>query len=104
MMGSYTAYRSLYTSAAASAITSEVYWAGDFQELTVFLRGSPSTTTVMASNADGFGSAIPETSWSVLSTVISPSPDLINIEPGWRWIRCQRSETTEVIVNGRVLR
>lgn len=101
-MGMYTAYRSLYTTKAASAITSEIYNVQDFKEMTLFLRGSPSTTTVQGSNADGRSSAIPETSWSALTTVISPAPDMLNIEPGFRWLRCLRSETTEVILNGRV--
>ena len=101
-MGLYTVQRDLYTSKAVSDITSEVHFVGDIKELTVFLRGSPSTTTIQGSNAEGFGTAIASTAWSALTTVISPSPDIVNIEPGWRFIRCQRSETTEVVLSGRV--
>lgn len=103
-MGFYNLRRSVYTSKGASEITSEVLWTGDANELTVFLRGSPSTTTIQASNADGRDTTIAETSWSVLTTVISPSPDMLNIEPGFRWFRCLRSETTEVVVAQNVYR
>jgi hypothetical protein len=101
-MGMYTTTRSLYTTKTASELTSEIYNVQDIKELTVFLRGSPSTTTIQGSNADGRTSAIPETSWSVLTTNILPGPDMLNIEPGFRWLRCIRSETTEVILSGRV--
>ena len=101
-MGMYSFNRSLYTTKAASAITSELYRVQDAKELTLFVRGSPSTTTVQGSNAVGAFSAIPETSWSVLTTIVSSATNLLNIEPGFQWIRCLRSETTEVILNGRV--
>lgn len=90
--------RDLYASKAASAITSEVFWVGDAEAISVFARGSPSTTTIQGSNAEGRTSAIGETSWSVLSTILSPSPDMIDIESGFRWFRALRSETTELVI------
>ena len=98
-MARYSLRRDLYTSKTASEITSEVVWVGDADEITAFLRGSPSTTTLQSSNANGRDESIAETSWSVLTTVISPSPDMLNIEPGFRWLRALRSQTTELVLN-----
>ena len=96
--------RDLYTSKSAnsvSGITSEVYPVYDAHSISLFLRGSPSTTTVQISNAIGSTVAIPETSWSVATVNLSPAPDMVDIEPGFRWMRCLRSETTEVVLNIR---
>ena len=96
--------RDLYASKAASGVTSETYRVIDAIELTLFLRGSPSTTTVQGSNADGRTVAISNTTtdWSNLTVVISPSPgDMLNIEPGFQYLRCLRSETTEAVLAGR---
>lgn len=96
--------RDLYSSKTASEITSEVYNIRDAVEVTLFLRGSPSTTTVQGSNADSLNVDITNTTtdWSDLTAVISPSPDMINIEPGFGHIRLTRSETTEAILAGRM--
>ena len=94
-----TARRDLYTGIDASGVTSEIYFAGDADTVSLFLRGSPSTTTIQLSNASGFAAAIPEASWSNASTVVSPSPDMLDIQSGFRWIRTLRSETTEVTLN-----
>jgi hypothetical protein len=34
---------------------------------------------------------------------LSPSPDMVDIEPGFRWMRLLRSETTEATLNLRNL-
>ena len=94
-----TARRNLYTGLDASAVTSEIYFAGDAASVSLFLRGSPSTTTIQLSNATGFQSAIAEADWSNATTVVSPSPDMLDIQSGFRWIRCLRSETTEATLN-----
>lgn len=91
--------RDLYTSKTASEITSEIVYAGDAWTVSLFLRGSPSTTTLQLSNADGTTSAIPETSWSNATTVINPEPDMLDIQAGFRWLRCLRSETTEAVIH-----
>jgi hypothetical protein len=95
--------RDLYASKAASIFTSEVYNVKDAAELTLFLRGSPSTTTVQGSNADGRLTDITNTTtdWSDLTVITSPSPDMLNIEPGFAYIRLIRSETTEALLAGR---
>lgn len=97
-MSPFSVSRDLYGSKAESAITSEVYWVGDADEIDLFLRGSPSTTTVQATLADGRRSAIAENSWSALTTVTAHSglTALLDIDPFAGWLRCQRSETTEV--------
>ena len=96
--------RDLYASKTASGITSETYQIWDAVEVTLFLRGSPSTTTVQGSNADGANVDITNTTtdWSDLTSVISPSPDMLNIEPGFGYIRLLRSETTETVLAGRL--
>ena len=91
--------RDLYNSIAASGVTSEVYYCGDAFTVSLFLRGSPSTTTIQLSNADGKSSVIAEASWSNASTVVGPSPDMLDIQSGFRWIRCLRSETTEATIH-----
>lgn len=101
-MGLYTVRRDLYNSKTASEITSETVWVGDFNEMTLYIEGSASTTTVQGSNADGRDSAIPAASWSLLTRVITPGPDMLNIEPGFRWLRALRSETTAVVLAGKV--
>lgn len=95
----YNRRRNLYDSIADSEVTSETYYCGDAWTVSLFLRGSPSTTTVQLSNADGATSAIAETSWSNATTVISPAPDMLDIQAGFRWIRLQRSETTEAVLH-----
>ena len=89
--------RDLYNSKAASGITSECYNVSGAREITLFLRGSPSTTTIQGSNSSGYATDITNTTadWSDLTVITSPGPDMLNIEPGFGWIRCLRSETTE---------
>lgn len=98
------AYRAdLYDGVASSGVTSNVEWIGDFDDISLFLRGSPSTTSIQLSNASGMGSsAIPETSWSDETQITSPSPDLLSVTAGARWIRTIRSETTEAVLNARM--
>ena len=91
--------KELYEDIAASGVTSNIYFAGDAWTVSLFLRGSPSTTTIQLSNATGFRSEIDENAWSNATTVISPEPDMLDIQAGFRWIRCLRSETTEVTLN-----
>lgn len=100
-MGFYSVLRDLYSSKTASEITSEVYWIGDAETFSLFLRGSPSTTTVQGSLADGRAAAIAEASWSNLTTVLSPSPDLVDVTPFSGWMRLLRSETTEATLRLR---
>lgn len=85
------ARRNLYESIAASGITSETYWVGDAGSISLQLIGSPSTTTVRGSNADGRSAAIGATEWSTITTVAA---GMYSIEPGFRWLQLQRSETT----------
>ena len=93
----WNARRDIYSSVAASGITSETYNVEGFQDgFTLQILGSPSTTTVRGSNDDGRTAAI--TNWSTLTTFIGAG--LIVIEPGFRWLQCQRSETTNVVIGG----
>lgn len=95
----------LYAGAADSDVTSSVQWLGDAENISLFLRGSPSTTTVQLSNASGGHKAnvgdvtIPETSWSNETVITSPAPDLLSVTAGARWLRTLRSETTEAALN-----
>lgn len=88
--------RDLYTG-DTSGVTSETYAVAGFQDgFTLQIIGSPSTTTVRGSNDNGSTAAV--TNWSTLTTVIGVG--MISIEPGFRWLQCQRSETTNVIISG----
>ena len=76
--------------AGQSTITSQVFFVGDAEELTVFFDiDSATTPTLQGSNAQGFsGGAIAEDEWSTLTTMVSAAANqLLNIEPGFRWIR-----------------
>lgn len=99
-MRHYTVRRDLYSSKAASDITSETYSVKDANSISFFISGTGSITTIQGSNADGNTTDITNTTadWSNLSTIISPSPDMIDIEPGFAYVRCLRSLTTSVIL------
>ena len=75
--------------AGQSTITSNVYFVGDAEELTVFLDIDSATTPILqGSNAQGFASSIAEDEWSTLTTMTSVAANqLLNIEPGFRWLR-----------------
>lgn len=97
-MGLYTQNRDLYSSKTVSEITSEVYFIGDADKVSLEVRGSPSTTSIQASNSGGLFEAIPENAWSTMTTVIGTGVDMLDIESGPRWLRTLRSETTEVLL------
>jgi len=90
----------MYESQIASAITSGAYKVAGAESITLFISGSPSTTTIEGSNADGSTTALANTTadWSALSVVVAPAPDMIAITPGFGYLRCLRSETTSVIL------
>jgi len=88
---SFTARRDLY-SGKGSDVTSQVYWVGDAKSISLFLDGG-SVQTVDGSNDDGRTSAIAERSWSTLTT-LTPDATMLDIEPGFRWIRVLRSGST----------
>ncbi len=92
-MARWTSMRDMYNSKAASAVTSEEVWVGDADKISLQLLGSPSTTTVQGSNATGFSTAIGAGEWSTITTL---GVGMYAMEPGVRWLRCQRSETTNV--------
>jgi len=79
----------LFASVSTSNITSAVYFVGDSEELTVALDiDSETTCVIQGSNAQGFREAIAAGDWSTLTTVASVAAnDLLNVEPGFRWIR-----------------
>lgn len=103
-MSPYAVKRDLYTSKAASGITSETFRVVDFDRLSLFISGSPSTTTIQGSNANGLTTDITNTTtdWSDLSVIVDPSPDMVAITTGFDYLRCLRSETTSVILQGWV--
>lgn len=95
-MGNF-ASRNLYESKSASDITSETYRVGDFQDnFTLQFIGSPSTTTIRGSNDEGRAETV--TNWSTITCVIGAG--LAGVTPGFRWLQCQRSETTAVQIGG----
>lgn len=88
----FSSARSLYLSKAVSDVTSEVYWVGDAEEITLQLP-STSATTVQASNDDGRSAAI--TNWSNLTTATAAG--MLNIEPGFRWLRLLSTKTDAIL-------
>lgn len=93
----FFARRDLFTTIAASGVTSETYNVADYDgKFTIQLIGSPSTTTIRGSNDDGRASAI--VNWSTLTTVIGSG--MIEIDQGFNWLQIQRSETSNAIIGG----
>lgn len=91
--------RDIYVSKSASDVTSETYGVADIDgKISVQVIGVNSITTFQGSNATGYDVAIAEADWSGISTLIGAG--LIEIEPGFRWIRAQRSASTQVVVAG----
>jgi hypothetical protein len=98
-MGFYVARRDLYASKTASDVTSETYWIGDARSISLWLEGSATTSEVQVSNDDGRIAVIAENTWSTLSTVIGTGSDMLDIEPGPRWLRVLRSGTSSAVLN-----
>ena len=90
-MGFYSTRRNLFESKAAANTLSEIAWVGDAREISLQLDGA--TQHIIGSNAEGRSSAIGATSWSTLTTMV-PSNAMLNIEPGFRWLRVYRSGST----------
>jgi hypothetical protein len=72
------------------------WYVGDFMMLTVSMQSTgtyPHFFPLQGSNADGFQSAIPETSWSALTSLVAfgSAGLLATIDPGFRWIRSSTS-------------
>ena len=75
-----------------SGITSSVYFVGDARELTCEIDiDSATTCRIQGSNAQGFRETIAADDWSTLTTIVSlAANNVLNIEPGFRWIRALR--------------
>ena len=76
-----------------SSGTGLAYWTGDARLVTLSIQsstGSASRFTVSGSNADGFQAAIPEASWSVLTTITTRG--VFTVDPGCRWIRAEQPD------------
>lgn len=91
----YTRLVDMYSGLAASIITSNTFWVGDANTLSLQLLGSPSTTSMQGSNADGRSEAISSASWSHITVV---GAGIYSITPGFRWTRLIRSETTNAFL------
>lgn len=87
-----SSFRTDLFSGLGSVITSNVEFVGDAVELTLFADIDSATTfRVQGSNATGFRTAIDEDDWSTLTTVaIATTNQMLNIEPGFRWLRVLR--------------
>ena len=88
----------LLLGAATSGATSNSYFIGDFDIIALSYltqNASASTLTIQASAAEGFMAAIPANSWSNLTTITTPGPQ--TIDPGLRWLRCIRSESSSTV-------
>lgn len=103
-----SAFRSDLYGGQGSVITSIVYFVGDSEELTAFLDiDSATTATLQGSNAQGFRESIAEDEWSTLTTMVGvASNQMLNIEPGFRWIRGLRETASSaswasLVVAGR---
>ena len=85
-MGFTVIKRDLFTT-APSDVTSETYWIGDSEQLSVQILGgaSDSTTTIQFTNVDGRPIAIAEGDWSTDTTIIGQ--DIFPVQTGACYIR-----------------
>jgi hypothetical protein len=90
------AYTRRYTPFAVSSSTSvsNPLFTGDFTLLSVTVE-SASALTLDGSNADGLTSALASRDWSTLSVIAGAGT--FSITPGVRWMRLQRSQSTQTI-------
>ena len=91
----YNISHSFFTAGSSSATTSAPWYVGDFQSLSMDF-GSAITVQVQGSNADGFTAAIPENTWSTVSTIAAVG--LQKVETGFRWIRSVQSTSAQTIL------
>jgi hypothetical protein len=79
-----------------SGNTSTIYLVADAAEMTLAIDvDSATSVTIQGSNAQGFRVAFVEDDWSTLTTVAGASENqMLNIEPGFRWLRCIRESST----------
>lgn len=103
-----SAFRNDIFAAVGSDITSSTYFVGDAEELTASLDIDSATTCVLqGSNATGFRESIAEDDWSTMTTMTGISANqLVNVEPGFRWIRGIRETASaaswaQLVVAGR---
>lgn len=84
--------------AGVSGLTSNLYLTADAAELTLQMQVASATSlTIQASNVTGFRDVIAEADWSNVTTVAGISAnDLVNIEPGFRWLRLVRESATSL--------
>lgn len=99
-------FRSDLFGAVGSDLTSSVYLVADAAEMTLALDvDSATSVTVQGSNAQGFRTPFVEDDWSTLTTIAGVSGnDLVNIEPGFRWLRVIRESAVSLpsaVVAGR---
>lgn len=88
----YTRNQVLLGSADGSQITSNPFFIGDFDKVTVSRQTSTASAvnmTIQGSNDDGFTAAIGAATWSTLTSI--PGAGLYTIDPGFRWLRSTRS-------------
>lgn len=78
--------------ASSSTLSSAPVYIGDARFLAVSVvssTGSASNVTLRGSLAQGFQSAIPDQTWSVLTVL--PNAGVYTIEPGVRWLLAERA-------------
>lgn len=93
-----SAFRRDLFGAVGSDLTSETYLVADAEEMTVQTWPTSATTlTIQGSNAQGFREAIAEGEWSTLTVMESISAGaILNIEPGFRWLRAIRESASSM--------
>ena len=68
------------------------HFVGDARLLTLSIQtstASASRFTISGSNADGLQAAIPDASWSVMTTLLNAG--IYTIDPGARWVRAEQA-------------
>jgi hypothetical protein len=76
---------------SSSSGTGLAYFTGDARLLSLSIQSSTASAsrfTISGSNEDGFQAAIPEASWSVLTTLLNRGN--YTVDPGIRWIRAEQ--------------
>lgn len=93
------------SSIQSSAFTSASALVADFNNLTLSWKTDVATAsryTIEGSNAGGFSAAIPDASWSNITTILTDG--IFKIDPGIRWIRTLRSSIESLAFSEMQLR
>lgn len=89
----YTKQFGPFAVSSSTSISNPIF-VGDYTQLAIHIA-SASTVTIDGATANGLDAVIPATSWSAVTLILAAGA--YSITPGLRWIRIQRSQSSQSI-------